>query len=184
MRTSDASASGTFSTPCTTSASNDCPSSSNSVTLSESVSANPDSPCVSPDCPPVRAPNPGWSNVTSSAVFARPRVLRCGFFALFLFAVLTRAEVAFLAAANFFFGFAACFALLFCFALLLFLLFFFFVGIAFFLRASTLPPCFASLAIQRHSHRWYPCHLYYNAVHTGRSASSRLSWPASRRFPS
>ena len=52
------SGSGAFSTPSTTSASYDCPSSRSSSTLSESTPGRAPIPWVSPDCPPVRGPNP------------------------------------------------------------------------------------------------------------------------------
>jgi hypothetical protein len=54
--TPPASASGAFSTPLIIPASKDCPSSSNSSTLSESARGRFDSPWVSPDCPAVSGP--------------------------------------------------------------------------------------------------------------------------------
>src|SRR5213596_2900748 len=58
VRTSPWSGSSAFSTPLTTSASYDCPSSASSSTLSESTSSLLDNPCTSPDCPADPAPVP------------------------------------------------------------------------------------------------------------------------------
>src|SRR5579864_846831 len=58
VTTSETSGSAAFSTPATASASKVCPSSSSSVTLSESMPPRPWMPWISPDCPPVREPRP------------------------------------------------------------------------------------------------------------------------------
>src|SRR5579864_4083425 len=97
--TSATSASGAFSTPLITSASNAWPSSANSSTLSESAPAKWASPWASPACPAVSGPRPFSSIAAMVAPCRLPRTASLGRRALLLRVVLVGAvflEAAFL----------------------------------------------------------------------------------------
>src|SRR4029077_6341218 len=111
------SASGTLSTPCTTSASKALPSSSNSSTLSESASAELERPCKLPDWPPDLGPNPLGSNFTGASARLLPRALRFFGAGFFLGAAFLGAAAFFITA--FFFGAFFGLALIFCFCFFL-----------------------------------------------------------------
>src|SRR6266567_8450290 len=77
VRTSPWSGSTAFSTPLTTSASYDCPSSASSSTLSESTPSLLDNPCTSPDCPADPAPIPLLGPCGSPATKVLPSKVDC-----------------------------------------------------------------------------------------------------------